>query len=53
MNTDPDEPETVPPSVAVNIDTLLETAAALAAAEGHPAVITGENVQDAFDEATK
>jgi hypothetical protein len=53
MRINPDEDKTEPPSVAVNIGTLLATAAAMAAAEGHPAVITGENVQDAFEKATK
>lgn len=48
-----DDPETEPPSVSVNVHDVVERAAEIAAEEGHPAVITGDNVKEAFEEATK
>lgn len=49
MIPDPDDDDTEPPSIPLDVHEVLVLAAEIARDEGHPATISTDNVQEAFE----
>lgn len=45
----PDDDDTEPPSISLDVHDVLTLAAEIATDEGHPATVSTDNVQEAFE----